>query len=119
MASIETVEATNEEVAAKLRSLIPAAESIYEALTALDLRTGVVGAARRLVEKLRSTATLYESHEGPYTADERLAINAWRMSHHTHFGVLPAMSTWAEVSEADRARWRAAAVAFKGREDED
>lgn len=93
------------------------AEGLYDTLAATEVGTGVVGSAKLLVRKLDSTIALYE-RSAPWSNDERLAINAWRIACSVadpDAPMLP-MEDWSTLDEDEKTKWRLAALRFKAGE---
>lgn len=110
---------TNDLRYSKLCRIRIQAKNIHEELTEMDIRSGAVGAARTLVEKIDRHLRMMESDED-WTHEERLACNAWRVHMFaTRVGSnMPTMNDWKKLPEHEQNRWREAALVFqsKGKE---
>lgn len=117
--SHQDIEEKQAAVIKELHTLHEWAQAIHTRLTELDIRTGAVGRARSLVQRLERTLALYEGQTMIVDAEERLAANAWRMHWFVTKGYMPALQEWPHLSEDTRAQWRAAARTFNGVEADD
>jgi hypothetical protein len=107
----------------QLEALADRAESIYDELKELDVRSGAVGAARTLVDKIDNAIAFIRKNGAEWDDNERLACNAWRIAQAAAFdlsedddtivGALPSAKLWNGLSDEEKTRWRLAAEKFR------
>jgi hypothetical protein len=107
----------SDEMQERLERVRDQAQEVYDQLSEMELRTGVVGAARRLVDKIDGTIKYIAKSGAPLDAMEKLAMNAWRMKIAAGSGYLPEQEEWlTKLTEDERVQWRAAAIQFTERQ---
>lgn len=91
------------------------AEVIYGQLSEMDIRSGAVGAAKSLVQKVQNAIDFLSENGSGWDDAEKLACNAWRVhvAATSEDGELPKAKLWITLDEIEKSRWRVAAARFR------
>lgn len=99
----------------ELEKIYSTVNEVWERLTDLDVRSGAVGAARKLLDKLESAINYLNKGGTAWDDNERLACNAWRVAQTADDidGGVPDVSKWHELPDHAKTPWRQAAQEFR------